>query len=316
LFGAFAIHAATMIALGEAAGTPVAVPDDLPLELAWRAPESCPSLAEERAEIHRRVGEVDTPVPKLISAEVEIRAAAAGGYLLSVQTRVGTSTGERVLSGPDCRQLAEAAALLLALLINPKATLDPEPAKVPPPPVPSTPPPPPAPERSGLGCGIEAVFARGVLPGLAEGMAARIFYQRGHVMAAALLGGFLAKETNAPVFPGAAASFYRLESALSLCAATLPGRRLGGALCLGAAIVRMHGESSGVSTPGQATAYWPEAFAEASGRLRLTSATRLRLAAEWRGLGRRPEFAILGLGSVYRPAAVGLGAALGLDVLF
>jgi hypothetical protein len=87
-------------------------------------------------------------------------------------------------------------------------------------------------------------------------------------------------------------------------------------LCLGGAVVRLHGQSSGVSNPGQATAFWPEGLLTAAGHLRLTSAMRLHLAAELHGLGSRPDFAILGLGSTYRPAPVNLRGALGIDVLF
>jgi len=130
------------------------------------------------------------------------------------------------------------------------------------------------------------------------------------------ISGFLPDEKSAPVLPGARASFYRLESVLQLCASTPSDRRLGAALCLGGAVVRLHGHSAGVSDPGQATAYWPEALLAGSGQLRLTAATRLRLGAGLHGLGSRPDFAILGLGSVYRPAAYNVRGTLGLDVLF
>jgi hypothetical protein len=151
---------------------------------------------------------------------------------------------------------------------------------------------------------------------VAEGAFARVFYQHGHLAATARVGGYLTKERRSTVLPSATASLYRLESGLELCLATLPARRLGGALCLGGAVVRLHGESAGVSDPGQATGYWPEALVEVTGHVRLTSAMRVRVAGEARGLGSPPDFAILGLGSIYRPAAFGLRGALGLDLLF
>lgn len=315
LIGVLASLAATLVAIGE---TPQ--PDGLALDLTWEVPQGCPDLSSERAEIRRRVGDLDRTVPpEPIAAQGEIRVDASGSYRLSLRTRVGAITGERVLSGQDCHELADAAALVLALLINPEAALAAEPAPPAPPPAPPPPAPlPPAPvrQRSGLGCGLDAVLASAVLPGLGQGLAARFFYQRGLLAATVQVAGFLPSEKRAPLLPGASASFYRLESALALCGATPSDQRLGGMLCAGGAIVRLHGESSGVSTPGQASAYWPEGLLVASGHLRLTSAARLHLAAEGHGLGSRPDFAILGLGSTYRPAAFNVRGALGIDVLF
>jgi hypothetical protein len=310
LIGALASLATMLVAVGEA---PQA--DGLALELGWDAPQGCPDLSSERAEIRRRVGDVHRALPaETVTAQGTIRVAPAGGYDLSLQTRVGAVTGERVLSGPDCQELAEAAALVLALLINPEATVSSKPE--PPPPSPPPPPTPPPPQRSGLGGGIAAILASGVLPRPAEGLSVRAFYQARYFLAALQFAGFLPQDTSAPLLPGATASFYRLESALQLCAATPSGRRLGAALCLGGSVIRLHGRSANVSAPGQATAYWPEASLATAGHLRLSSATRLHLSADLHGLGSRPDFAILGLGSTYRPAAFNVRGALGLDVLF
>jgi hypothetical protein len=318
LIGVLARLAATLVAVGEA---PPSQTDGLTLQLTWQSPQGCPDLASERAEIRRRVGDLDRSLrAEPIAAEGAIRADGAGGYRLSLRTRVGEITGERVLAGPDCRELAEAAALVLALLINPEATAVAEPAPAQPAPLPPPSPPPntpsPVARGSGVGVGLGAVLASGVLPGSAAGLAARVFYQRGFLAGAFEITGFLPDEQSAPVLPGASASFYRLESLLQICASTPSDRRLGAALCLGGAVVRLHGQSAGVSDPGQTTAYWPEALLAGSGQLRLTAATRLRLAADLHGLGSRPDFAILGLGSVYRPAAYNMRGTLGLDVLF
>lgn len=317
LIGALASLAATFFAIGE---TEAPRTDNLALELVWDAPEGCPDLASERAEIQRRVGDIQRPATSApIAAEGEIRVDASGGYVLSLRTRVGAITGERVLSGEDCHELADAAALVLALLINPEAAAEPAPPEEPPP---ARLPPSPqgaaasVQQRSGLGVGVDAVLAAGVLPGLAEGLAARFFYQRGHIVAAVHVVGFLPKEKPAPLLPGASASFYRLESGLELCAATPPSRRWGGALCLGGAAVRLHGRSAGVSAAGESNAYWLEASLQGSVHVGLTPAVRLRMAADVHGLGSRPDFAILGLGSVYRPSLLSIRGALGVDVLF
>jgi hypothetical protein len=317
--------AATLVAIGEPLPPQT---DGLALELTWEAPQGCPDLGTERAEISRRVGDIGRRVPSApIAAEGTIQRDPSG-YRLLLRTRVGDTRGERVLTGENCRELATAAALVLALLLNPEAapSLDPEPAPAVPTPTPTpTPiPMPPSPKSppssvrrpSGLGCGVDAVLARGVLPSLAGGLVGRFFYQRGLVMAAVQVAGFLPQTESAPVLPGASARFYRLESALEVCAGTSSDRRLGGMLCFGGAAVRLHGQSAGVSAPGTATAYWWEGSLAAAGSLRVTASVRLRLATELRGLGSRPDFVIVGLGSTYRPAPLSGRSTLGIDVLF
>jgi hypothetical protein len=315
LIGAFACLAAALVSIGEAAPPQT---EDLGLTLSWQAPEGCPDLASEHAEIRRRLAGADRPAREPIVASGEIRRDPSGGYLLSLRTAVGGTTGERVLSGQDCRQLAEAAALILAMLINPRAAdleaPSPLPA-LPPAPPPPPPPPPPSP-RPGLGVGVDALLATGVLPGLAEGLSLRVFYGKGIILVAAQIAGFLPQQVDAPVWPGATASFYRLDSSLAACATTPSDRRLGGMLCLGGSVARLHGRSAGIADPGEATSYWIEALVEPSMHVHVTSSLRLRLAGDLRGFGSRPDLAVVGLGSVYRPAAVNFRGALGLDVVF
>lgn len=313
---ALASLALALIAVGEASPSQA---DDSVLRLTWDAPPGCPDLANQRDEIRRRIGASGRTPSTPVIAHGAIRAAPSGGYELLLRTSVDGTQGERLLAGNDCHQLAEAAALVLALLINPDgASSEPEPRLAVT--VPSPPSPPASPvaarPRPGLGVGIGGVWATGVLPSAAAGLSASVFYQRGIWALAFLMTGFLPDDRGAPVLRQASASFYRLESALQLCAGSSTERRVGAVLCLGGAVVRLHGQSAGVSDPGQATAYWPEASLAGAGRLRLTGATHLRLAADLHGLGGRPDFAIAGLGSVYRPAAYNVRAIVGVDVFF
>jgi hypothetical protein len=321
LLAVFLGLAAVLASTGEPSSTSADTSDGLPLQLSWTAPMSCPDANSERAEIRRRVGSIDRmQVAEPIVAEAKIRTTATGTFQLSLRTLVGKAVGERELSGQDCRELADAAALVLALLINPQAAVIPD--------LPPAPPPTPPKQATSdgatdgriekgpwLGVGLGGVLGYGVLPGLAEGLDLRFIVQHGRWAAMVRAGGFLPKGADAQILPHAHASFYRLESALAACAQTLPGHRVGLCACLGGGLVRLHGESSGVSTPGEVTAFWPEALAEVSGHMRLTPWARLRLSFEGH-LGHSPDFAILGLGSVYRPTTASLRGALGFDVLF
>jgi hypothetical protein len=313
LFASLACLALALTSFDDpAAGAPA--PDELPLRLSWSAPDGCPSASSVRAEIRRRVDlAAGGQVSDLISAEAEIRATSSGAFQLSLRTTVGQTVGERELSGPDCSQLADAAALVLALLIRPQTAAEPPRAT---PPVVEQP-------RTGqpahlprFAVGMGGVVAYRVLPSLTEGLDLRFVMQGARWAAMVRAGGFLSRGADAPILPGARATFYRWEWAAAACVQTWPGRRAGAALCAGGALVRVSGESAGVASRGQAAALWPEALAEASVYVHVTPWARVRLSLEGRALGRAPDFAILGLGSVYRPASASLRGALGVDVLF
>jgi hypothetical protein len=95
-----------------------AAPNQSALELEWRAPSGCP----DRAEIEARVAARLEPRPASreplhASARIE---PSTDGYHLQLQT----DQGQRNLTARDCRELAAAAALILALLIDPEAAGD------------------------------------------------------------------------------------------------------------------------------------------------------------------------------------------------
>jgi hypothetical protein len=129
--------------------------------LSWvREPgaEACPAGPAIAAEVERLLGR-----PALVSAAqaeivVEGRVAAtAGGFetLLTLTDRSGAALGSRTLpsQGPACSAIAAEVALVVALMIDPDATLrgkpgDPAPASSPPVPAPA-PPAPAAPPATG-----------------------------------------------------------------------------------------------------------------------------------------------------------------------
>jgi hypothetical protein len=91
--------------------------------IAWQAPGGCPSADALRARVIEhlgrplREGEVD--------ARLEVaRRGAAWRVVMTVQTEAGE--GERALEAASCGELAESAALILALTIDPLAGTDPD----------------------------------------------------------------------------------------------------------------------------------------------------------------------------------------------
>jgi hypothetical protein len=91
------------------------------VEFRWDAPtEHCPSEAEVLAQLERLLGgKVSEQGDRRLAAIARVRREADGRWDLRLWTVDGDSTSERSMSGEDCAVLAEAAALLAAIAIDP-----------------------------------------------------------------------------------------------------------------------------------------------------------------------------------------------------
>ena len=106
------------------------------LALAWEVPaeaaERCPTTEQVDAEVQRLLGEAASPSEALpVRAEVTLLPAdAAAPERWQLRLRVGEEgdAGERTLEGESCRAVAEAAALIVALTIEPELVPPAEPS--------------------------------------------------------------------------------------------------------------------------------------------------------------------------------------------
>lgn len=105
------------------------------LELDWDAPSSCPDEDAVERLVSQHLGERTAPraAPLVASGRISV---AAQGFALSLRT----PTGERRLDAASCDELAQSAAVILALLIDPRALPAPAPSPT------TTPEPEPEPE--------------------------------------------------------------------------------------------------------------------------------------------------------------------------
>jgi hypothetical protein len=127
------------------------------LELEWTAPPECPQRDTVLASVQRRLG-ASPPAPSL-QARVTL-VEQEGEFLLALETQ----GARRELKGPSCAELAEAGALILALLIDPMLLSRPPP---PPQQAPAAPAEPPRAFSALLG--ISGVADYGALPSIAAG---------------------------------------------------------------------------------------------------------------------------------------------------
>ena len=81
--------------------------------LVWRAPRSCPVLADIQARIERRLG---MPIERAVhGVEVEITASSDGRFVARIDLRSVTMANEvRVLTSERCDELSDAVAVVIA----------------------------------------------------------------------------------------------------------------------------------------------------------------------------------------------------------
>jgi hypothetical protein len=139
------------------------------LTFSWQAPAGCPSRDDLRAEIARLLGG-EIRVPK--GGDIKAVAVVAHGqtWSLAIETELAGQPGRRSIEAASCQDLADATALIIALMIDPNAVAahatQPRPV---PPPAPSDPAPQKA-RRVAYLVGIHAAGSYGTLPSIDAGL--------------------------------------------------------------------------------------------------------------------------------------------------
>jgi hypothetical protein len=141
------------------------------LTFSWQAPAGCPSRDDLRAEIGRLLGG-EIRVPK--GSDIKAVAVVAQGqtWSLAIETELAGQPGRRSIEAASCQDLADATALIIALMIDPNAVAAHAPQSRP---VPAPPPEPndPAPQkerRVAYLVGIHAAGSYGTLPSVDAGL--------------------------------------------------------------------------------------------------------------------------------------------------
>lgn len=287
---------------------------ELPITLTWSAPAGCPDESAFRREIRGRIALTVRPTLP-IEAHVVITPAPENTWQLELRTRVEDHEGERTIRHEVCAHLAEAAALVIALLIDPHASMVALPP--PPPPLPTLPSAPiVTPSIPRWAVGADVLAGVGVVPGTSLGGRLRFgFCQRFwglHVR----FGGWREGTVKSRDLPGAGGTFSFYDFSGGPCILTSTNRAFGAQACAGVGLERMRGVSFSVSNPGSATAWMLGYHLESSIRYRVTSRIGFRGFIEGALRPSRPAFAIRGLSNLYRPALCSVKAGLGVDFLF
>ncbi|HEY3500866.1 MAG TPA: hypothetical protein VGK73_39510 [Polyangiaceae bacterium] len=92
-----------------------------PFRLDWLAPSGCPTAAETLARIEALLGAPVTEVLKTpLAARARVTEASPERFELAIETFRGEQRFTRDMQAPSCGELADAAALVLALAIDPQ----------------------------------------------------------------------------------------------------------------------------------------------------------------------------------------------------
>lgn len=299
------------------------------LDLDWTAPAGCPDRAEVLAHVHRLV-----PAPP--SASLAVRASVREvdeGFRVELEMQ-GSASGARTLRASTCASVARATALVIALALDPSASLEPEDEPPPPPPFvppprPEPPPKPAQPPRSPAPTGSEPdglhpfVVAtvgaeRALLPDVAPNVALGFGVTYGPLRADLGLRITPARSTSLTTVPGAGVSIGAVDLALRACA-RLVDRSVALHGCAAARGVRFSGEAFGVTESYREQAYTlaiePGFVARFPARGRFALELDIALVVPLT----RPDFVVTRLGtdlSTFRVPALGGRGGIGGSVRF
>jgi hypothetical protein len=300
------------------------------LKLAWTAPPECPQGWAVQQEVSRLLG----PNPEMsqtIRISGTLVVEGPGRHRLVLTTVVNGSIGERTLVGGSCETLSDAAALTIALILNPDFR-PPEPehppervprqqrfAKTLPPASTSDDlsPPPPQARPSGTPWTLWVLPQFGVEFGsLSEpttelGLGLALRKGAAHAELGVDVAPFV--HVDSPGHEGAGATAWKLTMTSLVCYdVTTTAWRV--APCAGLSFRRVEGKGLGVVEPRKDVIHW---LSPAAG-LTVTRVVRRNLGLRLEGLAfvspRRPSASLESGESIYRPELLGLRALVGVEV--
>jgi hypothetical protein len=314
-------------------------------DFAWTAPETCPGEDDVRGGIERHVGRSLASSREPIAVRAVVTRERSERWRMDIATTVRHETRERVIEGDSCRELADAAALVVAFLVPPPAEPGPEPSapeappaatasplavSLPPaPPMPETSPPattepardvaPATPVSSPVGR-VRAWTFRATagadsssLPSWTGFVGAGVGRAFGRA-SVELSGAYYAPRTR-EIDTGRGGRFELFTLAGRSCYAFF-GSTFEWSPCLGAEYGTVRGSAFGVDDPEVGKGLWLAATMASTARWRITPWLGTMAEAQIAVPLVRPDYVIDNVGAVYRTDFVGLRLLAGLESYF
>jgi hypothetical protein len=290
------------------------------LTISWQAPAGCPSRDDLRAEIARLLGG-DIRVPQ--GGDIKARAQVSHGqtWSLAVETELAGRPGQRSIEAASCQDLADATALIIALMIDPNAVAA---HATPPKPVPATPPAEtdPALQRKPRAMqyllGIHTVGSYRTLPSFDVGLGGGVGLagRRWRVELRGTYGLRRDQKAMAATPAGAYGQFNLTAAALAACF-NLGREGLAFGACADAELGVVSAQGVGVSESLPAQTLWSALGAGAYAAIPLGPHFRIPLHVDVLAPLRRTEFVFKNEpGRVFQTPAVGVRISLGVELHF
>lgn len=271
------------------------------LTLRWTAPAGCPTGEQVERAVSQQLGEDTKPPTPALTVSGDF-AFVEGGWRVLLRNSQG---GERTLTGSTCRAVASAAVVVIALMVDPFATLASAPVLLEEPSA-----------RGASSLGVAALVDTSALPRVTAGLAVLGSLGLPSGFALELQGQGFWPQATAASGPGATLWLFtgslgaRRDFGLSDGAV---GVALSPVLSLEAGAMRARG--FGVTNPGDNVGFWLAPRAGVA--LSLTfGALRLSLRAEAVVPLSRPSFVVDGVGPLHTAPFISGRGALGLELLF
>jgi hypothetical protein len=287
--------------------------------------EGCPPDAAVRSEVEALLGRgLDTPFVRSVTVSAEV-IRSSDRYVLAIEGRSPEGPFERTIEDPSCRALASAAALIVALAIDPSVTGE----MAPPPPeppdlesVPAPDPPPPL-EISPLPFGIPwprigvfagASYETGTRPGAGFeiDLGAAIFWRYFRVELQARYGFAESVRFNAQPSSGADVSL--LTGGGRACPVIPIVLGLEVPLCLGVDLGILLADPVELANEAPGRGFFGAVVASAGVAHAVIDELAVRLEGEGQLAVFRPSYEVAPFGEIHRPSRFGLRGTLEIEV--
>lgn len=264
------------------------------LALSWEASPACPSQVEVEQEIERLSAGRE---PSLAALRVRVEVTEElGRWRAKLWTEAAEASGERSFEAATCRELADAAALIVALALFPELPADAGPAL-----------------ELSLRASVAGAFGSLSRPGLEAGAGLRLALGSFEVLAEVATGLLSGRQEKGPRLGSGLTVSAPFSADLRGCWSPLQDP-LGLGLCAGATARLTHGQGFGISSPLSSSAWWVGPSVGVVLRLGLWPRLRVYADAMLSLAITRPVFVIEGFGEVFRTEGALGRVGVGLEV--
>jgi hypothetical protein len=324
---AVGIVAASCSGSAQAQSSPAPRPEPT-IDIAWQGPADCERGEAVRAKVTRLLGGSERAANAKIKVAVDVRREK-GRYVAVLETESASGGGKKRLEGESCAAIALATSVVIALSVDPDASLepeapeekppepDPEPVPAPEPAPPRPPPKAPAPAR------VTRAFVQasvGVLFGLLHEASASFGGGLGvrHRRLSLELAFALhqRRDVTHAERPELGAELSLATGELLGCYAAVPSRSATLELCPGIRLEHLSASAFGASDPDEARVLIGSGLAVLRGRFRATSWLSAQLDVGVAARPFRPRFVLVGVGNVFETPAFSPFARSGLVLEF